>query len=328
MRDLVGISDAELQELTIGQQLRMFGAISVAIVCGIVSLQGMVTLFTEAKDVSLPGMNQLGGQIAWTTALVAMLAAVTFLERGVIKRRLQWAIALSLLIHFLLCVSMSVVEFRGPKPISATAAELLGTTAEEFTLPDYAGQETPTSDALWQQQSDTATPENNVDVERAETVIADSNKPQPANTPQPTSESVEKLEKMERQEQVKLAADATAEMERQTRGNELPAQHQADAPNVTTPASALPMLDVQIGQAKQQMNLPTSEREKTEFASSEQKVEAAKLEAQRDDASIQPKNVQFTSTPRARTDAKAAMSANEDVKVSSSDAQQVNLREQ
>ena len=64
MRDLVRISDAELQELTSGQRLRMFGAISIAVACGIVSLQGMVALFTDANAVPLPGMNQLEGQIA------------------------------------------------------------------------------------------------------------------------------------------------------------------------------------------------------------------------------------------------------------------------
>ena len=42
MRDLVRISDAELQELTSGQRLKMLGAISIAVACGIVSLQGMV----------------------------------------------------------------------------------------------------------------------------------------------------------------------------------------------------------------------------------------------------------------------------------------------
>ena len=44
MRDLVRISDAELQELTSGQRLKMFGAICIAVACGVVSLQGMVGL--------------------------------------------------------------------------------------------------------------------------------------------------------------------------------------------------------------------------------------------------------------------------------------------
>ncbi|MBC7965850.1 MAG: hypothetical protein H7Z17_07980, partial [Fuerstia sp.] len=167
MRDLVRIADDDLKELTAGQRLRMFGAISIAMACGIVSLQGMVVLFTDAKVVPLPGMNQLPGQIAWATALVAMLVAVTFLVRGVIKRRLQWAIAISLLIHFLLCLSVSVVEFRGPLLIPAASADLPGATPEEFTMPDYASEETPNEESAWKQQSDSETPDNNVDLERA-----------------------------------------------------------------------------------------------------------------------------------------------------------------
>ena len=74
---------------------------------------------------------------------------------------------------------MTVVEFRGPQPIPETANEPLGATAEEFTMPDYAGQETPKSDALWQQQSDTATPENNVELNALEMEIAETEKPHP-----------------------------------------------------------------------------------------------------------------------------------------------------
>ena len=73
MRDLVRIADDDLKDLTAGQRLRMFGAISIALACGIVALQGMAVLFTDAKVVPLPGMDQLPGQIAWATALVVML---------------------------------------------------------------------------------------------------------------------------------------------------------------------------------------------------------------------------------------------------------------
>ena len=110
MRDLIRLSEEELQELTTPQRLRMFVAIGVSLACGIVSLQGMAALFTDATVVPLPGMQHTGGQIAWAAALVAMLILVTFLIRGVIKRRLQWAIGLSLLLHFLLCLSMTTVS--------------------------------------------------------------------------------------------------------------------------------------------------------------------------------------------------------------------------
>jgi hypothetical protein len=135
VRDLVQLSNEELNELTTAQRLRMFVAIGVSVACGIVSLQGMAAVFTDASVVPLPGMQHLGGQVAWAFALIAMLLLVTFLVRGVIKRRLQWAIALSLLIHFLLCLSMTTVDFRGPLPTPAQAADLSQIPREEFTLP-------------------------------------------------------------------------------------------------------------------------------------------------------------------------------------------------
>jgi len=197
MRDLVRISDAELQELTSGQRLRMLGAFSIAMACGIVALHGMLTLFTDAPVVPLPGMKQPFGQIAWAAGLVAMLAAVTLLVRGMIKRRLQWAIALSLGLHFVLCASMSVVEFRGPQPIPDQTAEFPGATPEEFTLPDYAGTEKDSSDVLWKRPMDSVTPEDAVDVPRTELEIAEADKPEPVKN-QPTQE-VEKLESIEQQ---------------------------------------------------------------------------------------------------------------------------------
>ena len=56
MRDLIRLSEEELQELTTPQRLRMFVAIGVSLACGIVSLQGMAALFTDATVVPLPGM--------------------------------------------------------------------------------------------------------------------------------------------------------------------------------------------------------------------------------------------------------------------------------
>ncbi|MEJ7591912.1 MAG: hypothetical protein WKF77_10210 [Planctomycetaceae bacterium] len=326
MRDLVRIADDDLQELTAGQRLRMFTAISVAVACGIVALQGMAVLFTDAKVVPLPGMNQLPGQIAWATALVAMLVAVTFLVRGVIKRRLQWAIAISLLIHFLLCLSVSVVEFRGPRPLPAAAAELPGATPEEFTLPDYAGEETPNSESEWKQQSESETPENHIDVERVEMEIADADKVKPVDATQP--QDVEKLESMERQEQVKLAADAAAEMKRQAVEQELPTTQQVDSPDVAASESAQPTLEVQLDQVKQSSEAPETEREQTEIASADQQLESTRLQARRAEAAINPEDVPAEMAPKSNTAAEAAMAATEDVKVATSDAKNVDVREQ
>ena len=325
MRDLVRIADDDLKELTPGQRLRMAGAISIAIACGIVALQGMAVFFADTKVVQLPGTHQLPGQIAWATALVAMLAAVTILVRGVIQRRLQWAIAISLLIHFVLCLSVSVVKFNGRFPIPAAAAEFDAATPEEFTLLDYAGEEMSDSDAVWQHQSDAPAPDNDVEVERAEMEIAEANKPQPVDVTQ--APAVEKLEPMQRQEQVNLTAEAAAEMERQATMSELPTPQPADAPDVATADSLQPLLDVQMNQAKQSSEAPTSEREQTEIASADQQLESAELQAQRADAVSKPEDVQASMAPKSNAEPEAATAASEDVSVATSDAQQMNVTE-
>ena len=325
MRDLVRIADDDLRELTAGQRLRMFAAICLAMACGIVALHGMAVLFTNAKVVPLPGMDQVPGQIGWASALVGMLAAVTLLVRGVIKRRLQWGIAVSLLIHFLLCLSVSVVEFRGPRPIPVAATEVPGATPEEFTLPDYAGEEAPNSDSAWKRQSDTSTPDNNVDVERSEMEIADAEKPKPVDATPP--QDIEKLESMERQEQVKLAAAAATEIERRAKESELPMLHPADAPDVITADSAQPMLDVQIDQTKQSSAAPTTEHEQTEIASPEPRLESAKLQAQRAGAAITPEDVQADMAAKTAARLEATMADSKDVMVATSDVQEMNVRE-
>ena len=326
MRDLVRIADNDLKELTPSHLLRIFTACSMAVACGVFALQGMAILFTDENFVPLPGMNQLSGQVAWATALVAMLGGVTFLVRGVIKRRLQWAIAISLLIHFLLCLSVSGVQFRRPRLPPVAVAESLGATPEEFTLPDYAGDDTPNSDAVWKQQTDTSTPENDVAVAHTEMAIAEADKPQPIDTPQALP--VEKVETLERQEQVILAADTAAEIARQAKESDLPPQQQIAAPDVAPTEIAEPLLDVQLDQAKQSSETPMIEREQTEVASAAQLLESAKLEAQRVETASSPEDVQANMAAKKNTEFEAAMAATEDVKVATSDARQIEVREQ
>ena len=326
MRDLVRIADEDLPELTGSQRLRMFLAVSIGVICGVVSLQGIAVLFTEAEVVPLPGMDQPAGQVAWAAALVTMLVTVTFLVRGVIKRRLQWAIALSLVVHFLLCVSISVVQFSGMKPILAQAADVSGEIPEELTLPDYAGEEAPDADSAWRQQTDTETPDNDVEIARSEMEISEAEKPQPVDATQP--QEVEKMDSPERQEQVELAADAAAEMQRQASESELPTPAQADQPSVATADSAQATLEVQIEQAKQSSEAPASDREQTEIAATDQQVEAAELQAQRSESMTQPEDVQASLKSRTTAELQAAIAANEDVNVATAAAQRLDAREQ
>lgn len=327
MRDLIRISDAELHDLTTPQRLRMLVAIGIAIACGIVSLEGMAALFTDAVVVPLPGMQRLGGQIAWAMGLVAMLIAVTFLVRGVIMRRLQWAIAISLLIHLFLCLSMTAVEFRGPQTIPVQAANSADNPGEEFTLPDYAGTDAPSSDAPWRQATDSETPENELELDRPEMEITEAEKPDAEDTALP--EEAQPVESPERQEKIELAADASESMERQTREDAIPEQSSVDQPQVATRAAEDAKLDAQTDRQKQATEAPLTERQMEEFAAAAFKVAAAQLEAIRSESMVAPEEIAFSPATRNIADVQAVTSAaQENIQVETAESQQTLLQEQ
>jgi hypothetical protein len=320
MRDLVQLSELELQELSAPQRLRVALAVGISVACVVVSLQGVLALFTDARVASLPGLNHLGGQISWAIALVAMLTAVTFLVRGVVKRRLQWAIGLSLLIHFLLCLSISTVKLSGIKLTSAEAADAPGTPLEEFTLPDYGGMEVPDPDSAWQQPTLTDTPENTVELERPQTEIAEAEKPQQVDSSQP--QEVQKLETRKREEEVTLSADVNAELERQTKDSDSALPTTAESPEVTTTELATPMLEAQVEQSRTTMETPITERQPTEIASADPEVTSARLESQRTDLTPAADDVPAPTSERMVAEIQTITAAGEDLQVETQTAQQ------
>jgi hypothetical protein len=326
VRDLVQLSNEELNELTTGQRLRMFVAIGVSVACGIVSLQGMAAVFTDASVVPLPGMQHLSGQIAWAFALIAMLLLVTFLVRGVIKRRLQWAIALSLLIHFLLCLSMTTVDFRGPLPTPAQAADLSQIPREEFTLPDYATSEVPDPAAAWRKQNEAETPDRELEPERSEMMIAEAEKADAEAVE--LSQAAAEAETPERREKVEIIADTAEQMERQTTAGAVEEPQAVASPDVAAAASADEVkLEDQVEQNKSAAELPVTERQLENSDSPEMQIEAAQLRANRSEASVTPEMVDAAASEREVAEAEAVESKLEEIEVASKEAAQSTLKE-
>jgi hypothetical protein len=326
VRDLVQLSNEELNELTTAQRLRIFVAIGVSVACGIVSLQGMAAVFTDASVVPLPGMQHLSGQIAWAFALIAMLLLVTFLVRGVIKRRLQWAIALSLLIHFLLCLSMTTVDFRGPLPTPAQAADLSQIPREEFTLPDYATSDVPDPAAAWLQQNETETPDRELEPERSEILIAEAEKAESEAVKLP--QVAEQAETPERREKVEFAPDSAEQMQRQATAGEIEEPEAIAAPDVAAAASAEEVkLEDQVEQNKSVAEIPVTERQLDNSDSPEMQIEAAQIQANRSDAAVTPEMVDAAASEREVAEAEAVESKLEEIQVASKEAAQSNLKE-
>ncbi len=318
MRDLVRLSEQELSELSTAQRLRMFIAIGISTACGIISLQGMAALFTDATVVPLPGMQHLAGQIGWAMALAGMLVAVTFLVRGVVKRRLQWAIALSLLIHFLLCLSMTTVNFQGPHTTPAHPADFFDLPREEFSLPDYAGTDVPDAESIWRKPTDTQTPEQKAEPTRPDVEMADSEK----------QESVELKELMiaeaaptpERQEKVDLAAESAESMERASSSGNLPESTVVSEPEVQTAASSESELKAQVEQEKPVAEMPASEREGESVASAESAIKAAPTELRREELVSTPEDVAASEPSRTVSDVQAATTVVESPEIAAADS--------
>lgn len=326
MRDLIRLSEEELQELTTPQRLRMFVAIGVSLACGIVSLQGMAALFTDATVVPLPGMQHTGGQIAWAAALVAMLILVTFLIRGVIKRRLQWAIGLSLLLHFLLCLSMTTVAFRGLQTRPAEAADFAEIPRDEFSLPDYAGMEQPSVEKPWEKTAPTETPEKPVEIERPEMQLAETVKPESPDSV--TQQQAQEVETPERQDRVEISADVASAMERQATDAPPASLAPVAQPDVTAAASDQAQLDAKLQSQKMTSELASSERQQQDAPTTAAKMEAADLQAQRSDAPATPESIEAARADRNESQMQATESPAENLAVTTSNAARMNPEEQ
>ncbi len=325
MRDLVQLSEDELAELSARRQgLRTLTAVGLAVGSAGLALAGMRARFSTGDQTPLPGMDQLGGQIAWSTALGAMLVLAAWLIRSVIVKHLQWALAISLLIHLLLCVTMQTLSIGVPLPVRAD--DQLGERMEELTLPDYGGMESPDAKAAWQQPAETAAPETEMELQKQKSQVNDPNQPTPVKIERP--QDVAKVEVAQKEQQVQIQKEAKAELERKMREQETQAPQAVEAPKVNTSKTTQAELDARVEQAKQANAAPKAQKQQADIASTDPRVEAAKLEAKRAESKPQANEQPVQFNERAAAEAKvAATSAAESVQVATADAKQASAQE-
>ncbi len=326
MRDLLKLSEIELSEHAGRQRIRVFAAIGLSVVSGLLALAGMMARYSGAATTPLPGMNHLAGQIGWAMLLVVTLLAAAGLVRGLIMQRLQYAVAISLAVHLLLCVSMQTLSLGMPLAKPVQANETPGRSLEELSLPDYASSEATDADAAWQQPTEANTPEAQMELERQKTEVAEAQKPQPVEIERPDA-AVEKLDTPERQEQVKLAQEARAELERAQREKELQTPQAVAQPQVTTAQNATPELEAKVAQAKQANAAPVAQRQAADIASKEQTIEAATLAAKKAESKPQQTDSQTKPTPRSVAAMQAAAAAASEVSVTTAQAAQMSAQE-
>ena len=324
MRDLLRMSEEERAELSARQGLRVMTSAVLTTASGGLALAGMIARFSPGDAAPLPGMNHLAGQIGWAAVLIAMLLGAAWVARGVIMKRLQWAIAVSLLVHLLLCVTIHSLSLGGAPLI--VQAEEPGQPRQELTLPDYGGMESPaTTKATWEKPNETATPETELNVERKKTDVADPSQPKPVDMQR--QQEVAKLDTPERREQAAFQKETQAEIERKQREQERQTPQAVAQPDVKTSKSAQSELEAKVEQAKRDNEPPAAQREQTDIASNDPQFEAAKLKAKRSDPKPQATDQRAQFKDRSPAEAKAAAAAAESVQVATTQAKQASAQE-
>ena len=329
MRDLLQLSEIELSEQSGRQRIRVLTAIGLSVISGLLALAGMMTRYSGAADAPLPGMDHLLGQLGWATTVTLTLLAAAWLLHGLVMQRLQWAVAISLAVHLMMCVSMHTMSLGLPLTPPVQADETSGArTLEQLSLPDYADADASESGELpaWKQPTEADAPESEIELERQKMELAEAQKPQPVEVERPDA-AIEKLETPERQEQVKLAQDARAELDRTMREKELQTPQAVAQPQVKTAQTTNPELEAKVASVKQANAALQTQRQQADVASTDQTVTAAEIAARKAESKPQQTDSKTKPTPRSVAALQAAAAAPENVSVTTAQAQQMTAQE-
>ncbi|MCA9049154.1 MAG: hypothetical protein KDA89_10530 [Planctomycetaceae bacterium] len=222
MKSLLRMSEDELAHAETGEGLRPLPAALLAGSSAGLALLGMMLRFAPGDDVPVPGMDHLQGQLLLASMLGAGMLAAAWTIRGVIMKRLQWAVLFSLLLHAVLCLTLQKVLLDMP---AVTAADFASfeRPAEELLLPDYGGMESQSTQIPeWERPTDVQLQESpDQELERQHTEPVPNAQPERPEH-QSTPEQIE-LQQRER-EQERLQREAELELQRQMQ------QAEADVP--------------------------------------------------------------------------------------------------
>ena len=310
------MTDEELAEHSLQKDLRVLTSLFLATVSGGLALAGMMARFSPGDKTPLPGMNHLVGQIGWASVLIVLLVLAAWLVRGVVMKRLQWAIAISLIVHLLLCASIHSLSVGSPLVVHPEGVE---TRREEVTLPDYGALDAPPEkEAVWEQPHDTATPESEMEVAKQDTEVAEAKRAETEEMER--QQLIAKADPLERKEQSAFEREIQQEMERQQREQEMQTPQAVAQPNVKSSQAAEAELQAKIEQSKSDAVAPSAQRAQSQVASNNPRVEAATMQVQRSTPKLRTNDDLAPSQSRSATAAQAAEAAAENVQVATTQA--------
>ena len=335
MKSVLRMPEAELAKLEAGIGFRTLPAFGIAATTSILALAGMALRYSPGDDVPLAGMDNFTGQCALAGTLGLSMIVAAWLVRSVIMKRLQWGVLLSLLIHLLLCVLLQTVQVNVPVVLAAEIG-VDNVPLQEFTMPDYGGAESLTSQEQqqWERPTD-------VDVQESEQQQLDRQDTEIEVDAQP--EQVQRQERvaavdvpMQQREQERMQQEQKLELQRQMQQAEANAPERLDSPQITTQQSQQPQLEARQ-QNRMEANPQNSQRrmETVERLSNPTVIQPTVAFR----AEVRPTDMlkaEMTPTERAMTEAAIAESTAESVDVAAAaeaqqltaDAQATNVRRQ
>jgi Squalene-hopene cyclase C-terminal domain len=323
MRDLLRMTDEELAEHSLQKELRVMTSLVLATISGGLALAGMMARFSAGDEPPLPGMNHLAGQIGWAALLIVLLLLAAWLVRGVVMKRLQWAIAISLVVHLLLCVSFHTLSLETTLAVRPEGDE---TDREELTLPDYGALETSAEqEAAWEQPHDTATPESEMELQRRETELDAPERIDTEERERPLE--LAKADAPERKEQSAFEREIQQEIERQQREQEMQTPQAVAQPNVNTSQAKTAEVEANVEQSKTDSAAPSTQRQQSQLASKDPRLEASRMQVQRSTPKLRTNDDPVQSQARSDAAAQVDDAAAENVQVSTAQANDASARE-
>ncbi len=306
MKSVLRMSDAELAKLETGIGFRTLPAFSFAVATSVLAFAGMALRYSAGDEVPLAGMDTLTGRCVLASALGVSMIVAAWLVRGVLMKRLQWGVLLSLLIHLILCMLLRNVQVNVPVVLAAE----IGTTdvpLQEFTVPDYGGAESLTSQEQqqWERPTDVEIQESEQQqLDRQDTEIEIDARPEQVYR----KEHVAAVDvPMQQREQERMQQEQKLELQRQAQQAETNFPEQVNSPQITTQQPHQPELESRR-HSRMDASLEHSQRRmETVERVNNATVSQATVEFR---AQVQPTDMQSAETaPTKRAIAEAAIAA-------------------
>lgn len=239
MKSMLTMSESELAAIEAGDSFGVMPAIGISASASVLAFGGMFLRYSPGDQVPVAGMDHLAGQLTIAATLGLAMLICAALVKGVIMKRLQWAVLISLLLHMCICLTLNSLVVEGPLMAMETGES--DVPPREFSLPDYGGAESIDSPSQeWERPTEVDLPESEQhELQRQQTEPEMQAEPEQFESErQVQNAQVPDRREMEQQ----LKRERQLEIEKQMQTAESDAPEQLEAPELETQQTEQPQL--------------------------------------------------------------------------------------